>query len=386
MASLDASVEPIKPETWLGTYGPILTALGPGDPLFAAYYPSCRSVFGLHDDSLTEAEVKAAPTLLYTVYGWFSEGIVEPLANMVAGLRNDTTAALSLLVRDAKKNHATAPPTSDVDLTEDQWNQAFRLAADERFGWRVDTSRALAFPTNIVCAGATTIGPATEAASDTVPTASPIAVGSTPAEALAALLLEKMPLAPPDEDRLVQALAATDLKNHSLDLGLKLAEARHTEQFRAYRGHSIWVIRPSDADGASEGGEVSLPDELAHELNVLNELQEEFDRAHDAINGLRQELFSDWSRYMKQPIQKATRTPLAVDVDAARDLAERTRLKPLELLQRRTGLLSEGAMRPVASLFRTHTPARRLAPCRMGQWLDQPTASSLPLPPRRVFA
>src|SRR5207248_1003685 len=43
MAPLDPAFSRIGPETSLGHDGPGLTALGPGDPLFAAYYPGCRS-------------------------------------------------------------------------------------------------------------------------------------------------------------------------------------------------------------------------------------------------------------------------------------------------------------------------------------------------------
>ncbi|MFN0191867.1 MAG: jacalin-like lectin [Aestuariivirga sp.] len=339
MVPLDRAYSRIGPETSLGHHGLGLTALGPGDPLFAAYYPGCRSVFGLHDD-----KPPLGNSVRYNVYGWFSEGIVEPLANMVAALRTNPATALSLLAIAAKKNNATSPDPDPAKLTGAQWNEALQLALGQEFGWRTyDTNlpEGFDFPMNLVCVGGTRITPGTETPAPTAPAARPIGIGSSAAEAVAAWLMGDASLKPSEEDRLVQALAGSDLTNHALDLGPKLAEARHTEQFRAYRGHTIWMIRPSEANGAKpdEDASLSLPDELAHELNVLNALQEEYDRAHDAIAALRQELFADWHHYMTTAYPEGDSDPLALDEEAVRHLVEHTRLEPLEALQSRTGHL-----------------------------------------------
>jgi len=47
-----------------------LTALGHGDPAFAAFYPACRSILGFHDP-LTDIDTEA--TLAYLVAGWYSD-------------------------------------------------------------------------------------------------------------------------------------------------------------------------------------------------------------------------------------------------------------------------------------------------------------------------
>jgi hypothetical protein len=47
-----------------------LTALGYGDPAFAAYYPACKSLLGLYDP-LTD--VADNTTLAYLVVGWYSD-------------------------------------------------------------------------------------------------------------------------------------------------------------------------------------------------------------------------------------------------------------------------------------------------------------------------
>lgn len=58
-----------EPDGWL----PRLTAVAPGSPYFAAYYPYCRNVFGLFDELLDEAgKPLGAVHLCYSVVGWHS--------------------------------------------------------------------------------------------------------------------------------------------------------------------------------------------------------------------------------------------------------------------------------------------------------------------------
>ncbi len=73
-----------------GDYLPELTALGGGDPMFAAYYPTCRSVFGWYDD------LKGVPVpsdLTYFVVGYFSDRKNDPFSK--AGSREEFSAILT---------------------------------------------------------------------------------------------------------------------------------------------------------------------------------------------------------------------------------------------------------------------------------------------------
>ena len=51
-----------------------LSSVGPGDPIFNAYYPSCRSVFGYFDDlkDFEDYEPQDVPDLTYSVIGYYS--------------------------------------------------------------------------------------------------------------------------------------------------------------------------------------------------------------------------------------------------------------------------------------------------------------------------
>jgi hypothetical protein len=54
-----------------------LTAVGPGDPLFAAYYPNCASVFGFYD-ALTDLPLAPSIDMTYFVMGYFSLPAANP--------------------------------------------------------------------------------------------------------------------------------------------------------------------------------------------------------------------------------------------------------------------------------------------------------------------
>lgn len=54
-----------------------LTAVGAGEPLFAAYYPCCRSVFGFHDD-LKDLPETFCGKLTYFVVGYFRDEKRDP--------------------------------------------------------------------------------------------------------------------------------------------------------------------------------------------------------------------------------------------------------------------------------------------------------------------
>lgn len=59
-----------------------LTALGPGDPMFAAYYPSCSSVFGFYDPL---EDVEPGTTLTYFVAGYYSDPAKDPFYGVGSG-------------------------------------------------------------------------------------------------------------------------------------------------------------------------------------------------------------------------------------------------------------------------------------------------------------
>lgn len=57
-----------------------LFAIGPGDPLFNAYYPNCRSVFGFYDDL---ENVPENAVLTYSVIGYYSNKKYDDIAKIL---------------------------------------------------------------------------------------------------------------------------------------------------------------------------------------------------------------------------------------------------------------------------------------------------------------
>ncbi|MEU3167925.1 hypothetical protein [Streptosporangium sp. NPDC006930] len=62
---------------------PQVTAIGCGDPTFAAFYPGCHSVFGFHDTDFTGSRPPSGTR--YEVAGWFSAAAQDTLADLTTG-------------------------------------------------------------------------------------------------------------------------------------------------------------------------------------------------------------------------------------------------------------------------------------------------------------
>lgn len=98
-----------------GDYLPLsnpLTAIGYGDPTFAAFFPSCRSVFGFYDDELwRDAE--------YSVIGWYSsialESSAAALVDDLDGWALDVSSA-TRLVCCAASGEVIQPNNGDVEV------------------------------------------------------------------------------------------------------------------------------------------------------------------------------------------------------------------------------------------------------------------------------
>lgn len=80
-----------------------LTAVGAGEPLFAAYYPCCRSVFGFYDDLKDLPELYTGK-LTYFVTGYFREKSRDPFSAVA-----DCKEFTQLL----EKNRFSAEPPQD---------------------------------------------------------------------------------------------------------------------------------------------------------------------------------------------------------------------------------------------------------------------------------
>jgi hypothetical protein len=234
-----------------------LTAVGYGEPTFAAFYPNCSTVFGFYD-LMTGVPVSPATTISYHVAGWYADPADDPLR---AGLEPDGN--------DLGWTYLAGPmPTTTV-------------CSGFVHGIRWDPGRAYL-----------TQGPGPLTA----------ALAGSAQEALSALLADRLP-AEPELESLLNALQFGLLAPEDrVDLTQSLDEAVHAAGFTSAVGGTLWsVVSRSAPDGEQgrTGGQVTLPAALGAALDRLNGLQLELDALLRSVQARRGQLFADWYKYLR---------------------------------------------------------------------------------------
>jgi len=238
-----------------------LTALGPGNPVFAAFYPGCRNVFGFHDDL---AGIDAG-TFSYLVAGWYSRPEDDPL-------------------NPADK---------------------FQRREELKSTWNVVDSAGNEYPTETICHGtvhslqwdrkiAPTGGvPHPEAEIN-------IAVGNSAVEALSALIGERS-----EAGRMVETLLSAfqyDMFSNPRELP-DIAEIDvevHRRGFYPDGGGTEWVIqksesrRPPSQDQDRHVKPFPISMQIAADFDRLNTLQRKQNRLQRELISLQWEYYSAW--------------------------------------------------------------------------------------------
>jgi hypothetical protein len=287
-----------------------LTAVGYGDPTFAALYANCRNIFGLHDDYVGPAE-----GLRYEVLGWYS----DPSRDCLQRLRKDRLA-------------------SRPDTSEDELLRALRAEC------RWFAEGAVSLPDRMICYARLSFERSPGAAQ---PTPTSVSVGNTSSEALAALLGHR--LAPRHKALVEHHLEAVQLGSRlagrPADARAKFREARHEQGFAAVDAGLIWSVLPraapgDPADSADSRPQVTLPAPLAHQLNLVNRLQDAYDRAGHAVEALRMQLFADWYKYLLCAYPPLDQPEPYADQDEARAFLAQRSLPRLQAAAAAAGSLT----------------------------------------------
>lgn len=383
----------------ISDYPSQLTAIGYGEPTFAAFYPNSQSVFGLHDPDF--GGVDPPDGLWYEVYGCYETLGDDPLADdPIHQLAGDIPAAVDAnnfltwfdktqhLITRLEEFYGWSAPfawsqdevdlvnrlladilqprlgetTIDVHLPSEPKRDLHGRQAlvdyltDSKEGWLTprqlkqafDTKKvvqpsrtvslekliqscALQRPQRLICYGQ--VWRDSFVRSGVSAHSNQIFVGSTGTEAVAAysaseLALDRYPRTPdPSDDehayasyiqvqrnekarleRFIEAIHLTPmLDKQRVDIGARLEEERHTKSFTAHPGSMLWLVTLASQIAAEDHApsdneeppvELSLPPDLAHELNELNALQSAYDQAQHAVTALRQQIYCDWYRYM----------------------------------------------------------------------------------------
>src|SRR5215217_1263791 len=244
-----------------------LTALGYGEPAFAAYYPNCYSVFGFCD-----VDPDPATTYEYQVIGWFNEPDLDILQS---------------------------PEFKGLD------NAARYNALEQEYRWRTtEDDRKKPFPLRTVCYASLTVTPNQVKPGPRSGTVD-LAIGNTGGEALAALLADDLatqqhPTGKPIiEDQLEAMNVAAALQGVVVDYKAHFEQTRHQRGFRGFAGGYRWAVLPISQAGLAAGAKpASVPDSVAHALDALNTAQEAYDMAQQEIVELRYQTFCDWYKFL----------------------------------------------------------------------------------------
>lgn len=253
-----------------------LTALGWGEPLFAAYYPNCHSVFGCLDAPLDQAASlpNATTDLRYDVIGWHARPDQDLLADGQAAL-------VDALARAAKR-----APADDADR---QWRAALAdlgLSVPDGLARR----RATVYVGSItIPRGRDDAPPRPDASRMSI--AVKVAFGETGAEALVAALSDGTGL---DGALLSAAAVGGQVDTDHPDALLAVQEALHTAGFAPHPGGTVWHATKTDATQTPDPKNVPLPNDLAQRLATLNDLQRSLDRATAESQTRQEACYSDW--------------------------------------------------------------------------------------------
>jgi hypothetical protein len=292
--------------------GKPLTAVGYGEPTFAAFYPNCHSVFGFHDDDYTAA---IPDGLQYEVIGWYSDAQETYLQAFLETLKNTLS----------QQGHQT----SNID-------QKF---IEEQFKWTVNLGANQKFPESIgfICYARLKFN--IQKNNDNQTNSVNVTVGNTGTEALSAYLAKYIDgdRKPIIEDQLEALLLSSRLENSRLDMTYKLKEARHEKGFNSIGTGTLWTIRSqtvgtttANAEDGQNQTQLTLPDDIADALDELNLSQQRYDGALYEIESMRRQLFADWYKYMLSAYPREAGVDQYPDIDLVRHFIEVKGIIPLQ--------------------------------------------------------
>lgn len=243
---------------------------------FAAFYPNCHSVFGLHDPDFVSNIPPAR--LQYDVIGYYSDQEEDCLKKFLV-------------------------ENQDSNLT----NEKLIEALQEKFGWTIEEGQAI--PEHTLYHSRITFSSASRSSRTlTQPT---IAIANSASEAISAYLAydfnsdtnETGEKVRKDMQDKLEALQLSErLESRTLDLDPKFREGRHERGFGTQNERFLWFLMPQvsqDQGTANQSSPSTIPAELGRLLNEINVIQEQYNQAWLDIESKRHQLYSQWYYFMK---------------------------------------------------------------------------------------
>jgi len=232
-----------------GGYLEKLTALGPGDPAFAAYYPSCKSVFGFYDGMF---DLPPNTKVTYCIIGCFSDAAADPFSEVTG-----------------KESFETALKKYGLSVTDSNriCNQMLVFAVVSGIVWKgKDYNYTMGIPPGEI----------------------DVSVGNTSSEALSAILRQKLADFSVNE-RYITALQYDLLDSvNEIDGNFKIDDEIHTQGFSVVENLSGGIDMPVEKNDTHNGLDYS---------NLLKKM-ELSGQAASALKDERRKLFCLWEQYM----------------------------------------------------------------------------------------
>ncbi|MBD2357421.1 hypothetical protein H6G41_22845 [Tolypothrix sp. FACHB-123] len=322
-----------------------LTAVGYGEPTFAAFYPNCRSVFGFHDAELPELTPQS--DLKYDVIGWYSEPqqdyLGEFFKNFKTSFNEDFKEDLTPenfidAIEEEMKWKFLPSSYSDNDQQQESQEKRQQRIIDikKELEWQ-ETLNQNSCISQIICFSRLTFNTNYNNISLVEKANISLAVANTGTQALSAYLAETIDKSQKSiiEEQLEALQLAETLASQELDTGFKFEELRHEAGFNAVAGGFLWKIQldtatnQSNLEKTTSPATLELPSELAIQLNELNQKQQEYDYEWAKIISRRRQLFSDWYKYMVSTYPPEDSWDNYPDIDEVKYYIEERGLKPL---------------------------------------------------------
>jgi hypothetical protein len=243
--------------------GKPLNVVSNGEVGFAAYYPSCRGVFGFWDDLADLTPPSSDPAqLAYSVIGWYDQPGDDPVQP-------------GATVQDLQSARGwTFDPDGDT-LTGSVYAGIL-----QGISWSPDTSYVL---------GQSVQQPLTVTA----------AIGNTGAEALAAYFMGRDHPDVPLFETLLDAFQSglvESFKQPTPDGLAALQERLHAQRYAGRHAGTVYSIVAADDTSPDPRELIDLPAQLAADLDQLNVLRQQADQCGFHADWYRWQLFADWYR------------------------------------------------------------------------------------------
>lgn len=318
-----------------------LTALGYGDPTFAAYYQNCKGVLGFYDNLSDQGgNAPLDPNgFTYEILGFYFDPqwdyvnlFLQHLCNQLE-LRPDLGASTKKTLDYVNRAIAlTLEMKVDFPFTEQEIEQAPNKASFLQD--RLSSVRSMYYGR---------VKYVKEEPTGTLPIPDlNVSIGYTGSEAASVHFANTLGTTPEIQVKMEEFLESLQLspqlEGMDTDTTARFHELRHQKGFRPEKGGWRWAIRKDQPDDSpvqdpEANLEVKLPDELVPLLHLLNQEQQASDRLTWQITSLKQQLYADWNKYMISQYPPDTFEASYPDVDAIKHLMEQTGIEPLKRLQ-----------------------------------------------------